>query len=604
MADSSKFVIAGAVGVLAISVGAWGFNTYVKPSLNNPQTAQVSGSKQAPIAGNAIPISIASSNTKEKWLAERVESFNKASANDSNLQSDGRPVYITVLKEDIDGKKKDYRSGTMVSDTIKGNIEPTVLSPGDESWIDKFNKEWKKKSTSAAITGDAPILLSTPLVPAMWQSRAEALGCWPTPGPSCTWSHIRSLATAKNGWGALGHPGWGLVKLGYGYFGESNSGTLGTVAMCMAATHKAKGLEATDVSKSSSCGQFLAAVEKAKVHSGKADTWLLEEMANGGPDYMDAVITYESNVIDFNIKNGKNLREPLVAVYPQDGTVVAAHPYAILNNAPWVTTDQAEAAKVFRGYLLGRESQERALSFGIRPSDKAVKIASPIDQTNGANPNAKLVLLSLPSVDVMDRIGEVWKQTKKPVVVVMVFDKSGSMQGSKITAAIKGAQKFVQSMNPNDILVWMPFDSEVAINSIEGKKSDIGEKLLKEIGGTTIGSGTQLYQAVITAYSKLQGYQKQYGTTMRYGIVILSDGADDGHSPGKDRDPRTLSEVEALLKPSETDANGIQAHAVAIGGDADENTLKTITTAGHGICKKGENIEDMEKYYKEIASYF
>jgi hypothetical protein len=92
----------------------------------------------------------------------------------------------------VDGKAVDYRSGTMVNDTLKGTIEPTILSPGDVSWLSKLEHEWEAQKGGDVISAvDSPILVRTPLVVAMWQSRAAALGCWPTPGPDCTWAAAR-----------------------------------------------------------------------------------------------------------------------------------------------------------------------------------------------------------------------------------------------------------------------------------------------------------------------------------------------------------------------------------------------------------------------------
>ena len=297
---------------------------------------------------------------------------------------------MTVLQEVVDGKNVDYRSGTMVSDTLGGRIEPTVLSPGDISWLSKLEHEWSSQKGGDPIgAADSPIVARTPVVVAMWQSRAAALGCWPTAGPDCTWSRLRDLAVATDGWGSAGHPEWRRFKFGYGYFGKSNSGTLAITAMCAAGLGKSAGLTVADIDPANGCGQFVTQIEKAKVHSGKSDVWLLDQMTGGGPEYLDGVVTYELNVIARNKSAGATLREPLVSVYPQDGTIVAGHPYAILDGAPWITDEQVQAAGVFRDYLLSKEQQTKLLELGLRPADTSVPLTSPIDPALGANPNAK-----------------------------------------------------------------------------------------------------------------------------------------------------------------------------------------------------------------------
>ncbi|MEI7745594.1 MAG: substrate-binding domain-containing protein, partial [Chloroflexota bacterium] len=382
------FLIAGALGMIGGDKGSGGTGGTGAPG-STPTAA-------AP--ANAVRISIASSNTKEKWLHAAVEAFNAASASDATLQVGGHPVFVDILQETIDGKAVDYRSGTMVSDTLAGKIKPTVISPGEESWIAKFTREYGAANNGAKPIKAAsnPLVVRTPLVIAMWASRAKALGCWPTPGPDCTWKALRTLAVNPAGWGAYQHPEWRKFRFGYGYFGESNSGTLAVLAMCMSGLDKTSGLTVPDVEPANGCGQFISDIEKAKVHSGKSDTWLIEKMTTGGPEYLDGVVTYESNVIATNLKSAADLREPLVSVYPQDGTIVVGHPYAILDGTPWVDADQAAAAVLLRDYLLSPAQQGKLADYGLRPADLAAKPASPIDASHGANPDANIVALSVP----------------------------------------------------------------------------------------------------------------------------------------------------------------------------------------------------------------
>jgi Ca-activated chloride channel family protein len=546
---------------------------------------------------SVVKVSIASSSTKQEWLGAAVDAFNRASLTQAPLQVAGHPVAVEVLKEDIDGKKADYRSGTMVTDTLAGKIKPTVLSPGEESWISQLEREWRAMNGAPIAREAAPVVARTPLVLAMWRSRATELGCWPVPQPQCTWQRIRDLAVDSAGWGALGRPEWQKLKLGYSYFGESNSGTLGVVAMCLIGSGKADGLDLADVEPDSGCGQFIHAVEAAKAHSGKKSDWLLERMVQGGPDYLDAAITWETEVIQLNQKFAKELREPLVAVYPQDGTLLVGHPYAILDGAPWVTPDQDAGAKLFRAFLLSREQQERVVATGLRPGDTAIRLSSPIAPAFGASPDVTLRPLSVPAPLVVDRIREVWEQVRKHALVAIVFDKSGSMQSaSKIRSASKGASEFVHEMNREDILMWMPFDDKVYPGS-QGRNADVGERLISDISSIGASGGTALYDAVLLAFERISERRRELGASYRYGIVVLSDGQD-----GNSR--RTLSMLEAALRPTESDPTGIQVHTIAIGNDADERVLQRIASAAHGRYWRGQTESEMVAIYREIAKHY
>ena len=101
------------------------------------------GGLPLPTADRAIHISIANSSTKQEWLHQAVEAFNSASPRDARWQVEDKPVLVDVMQEVIDGQHADYRSGTMISDTLEGRIKPTVLSPGDQTWIARLNNEWQ-----------------------------------------------------------------------------------------------------------------------------------------------------------------------------------------------------------------------------------------------------------------------------------------------------------------------------------------------------------------------------------------------------------------------------------------------------------------------------
>ena len=572
--------------------------SYIGSRQDSTQTGGSSaGAVQAP-SRQAVIISIASSNTKQVWLADAVRTFNERSRTQSDLQADGRPVFVEVLKETIDGKQVDYRSGTMMKDTVAGKIKPTILSPGEESWIPIFKKDWRDAGNKNAISGDAPVLVRTPLVIGMWESRAKELGCWPDVKSSCTWDTIRKLASNPAGWRAYNRPEWGKFTFGYGYFGETNSGTLVSTAMCMAGVHKTKNLVMADVTVEGGCGQMIAGIEKAKIHSGKSDIWLLEKVVEGGPEYLQATVTYESNIIAANQKHAGQLREKLVSVYPQDGTFVVGHPFAILDLAPWVTKEQAKGAEVFRNFLLSKEIQEAVMTVGLRPADQKVKLASPIEPSLAALPCAKLVALEAPDVLVTQQLGEVWHKVKKKSKIVLLFDRSGSMgNANKIGAASRGAQEFVGAMDNDDWLAWMPFDTVVYADRVRGTKAEIGERLVQDISGINAEGGTALYDATAEALRQLLELRKKFGDSVRYGIVILSD--------GDDRNSRmTLAQLEEALKPQEHDPSGVQVHAICIGKDCDERTLQKIARAANGKYWKGSTDKEMIKIYREIATHY
>jgi Ca-activated chloride channel family protein len=553
---------------------------------------------QSEIPDGAIRVSIASSSTKKEWMDAAIKDFNDRSRHGNELRVGGKPIYIEVLTEEIDqGVFDHYRSGTMVSDTLSGKITPTVLSPAEASWVEQLNDSWQSSRGKVLTTGKPTPLVRTPLVVAMWESRAVALGCWPEPGPACTWQELNALAADPTGWGKFGRPDWGHLKIGYGYVGESNSGTLTALLLCSIGANKTSELTVSDIEPTNGCGRAIETFEGAKVHSGKKSSWLLGLMRDGGPDYLDAVTTYEQEVVAFNRENGATLRERLVAIYPQDGTAIAEHPFAILSGADWVSPQQAAAANLFLKYLLGDSQQEALDQWGLRRADAGARTRAPIEPRFGANPNAPIVLIEVPPPLVMSRLVEVWHRVKKHAVIAMVFDKSGSMEGQKMTVALAGAAAFIEAMDPQDELIWIPFDDR-PYTLQQGPKSMIGEVLLGRLKSTSAAGGTSLYDAVGQAHGLVQARRSVLGDSRRYGIVVLSDGKDTSS------EKFSLAQLRSLLAPFEGDPFAIQIHTIGIGNDADKGVLTTIAEGAHGRYWDAKDPTRALASYGEIAVHY
>ncbi len=583
------WLIAAAV-VLLVMVG-WALRCAIFEICPAPPKQATATSESPPLPIGIVSISIASSSTKKEWLDQGISTFNDRSRSDGRLQVDGKPIEVEVILEE----GNHYRSGTMITDILKDKIKPTIASPAEKSWLLKLNRDWRALYSNPITTVDAPGLVRTPFVIAMWESRAKALGCWPIAGPECTWERIRVLATSPDGWGIFGHPEWGRFKFGYGYVGASNSGTLTAIVMCMIGAGKTGGLIIEDVDAADGCGKTIAEVERAKVHSSQRSSWLLGFMCTRGPEYLDALTSYEKKVIEFNQERSecRGAREPLVAAYMQDGTIVVTHPFAILDGAEWVTEQQIRAAEIFQDFLLSEEQQNLLLDVGLRPAT--------FDTTGnlgeGSNLEAKLVELEMPEALVIDRIIEVWHEVKKHADIVLVFDKSGSMGGEKMTEAVNGAVEFVRVMDREDRLSWMPFD-ERFYGGTHGLKRDVGEQLEDDIRSTTADAGTALYDTIAHAYQMLEERRERQGDTVRYGIVILSDGKDTNSNQA------TLAKLEAMFASLEGDPTGIQIHTIGIGDDADDRVLSKIANSAHGKYWKVGESGDIAAIYREIAWYY
>src|SRR5438477_564114 len=125
---------------------------------------------------------------------------------------------------------------------------------------------------------------------------------------------------------------------------------------------------------------FVRDVESAVEHYGDSvSTFLLNlqaaDDANRALSYVSAIAMEEKEVLDYNRGNpladpslsGEHAapRVPLVAIYPNEGTVAADHPYVILR-AAWVTDAKRRAAQAFLSFLHAPAQQLRFQAAGFR----------------------------------------------------------------------------------------------------------------------------------------------------------------------------------------------------------------------------------------------
>jgi Ca-activated chloride channel family protein len=346
----------------------------------------------------------------------------------------------------------------------------------------------------------------------------------------------------------------------------------------------------------------LRAIEGRVFHYGKLSTDLLQRMTNGGPEYLHAVTSYEGNVIKWNREHAAELRFPLVLIYPSDGTFWVEHPYCILDNAEWVTEEQAEAAAIFRDYILAPEQQALATNWGLRPAHPDVALHDPIAIENGALPSitqAQTPHLGYPSDEIVGHILDIWHQVKKKSTVILLLDTSGSMKGQKIKGAVEGAVVFVDQMYPDDEIHVYPFASNVIELVPSGRVGEVRETLRASLRGLYAEGGTALYQAVFNALDRIEGLRaedERAGEARIYGIVLLSDGKNEAN------EVPSWNDVLSRL-PSGTEVSGIKIYTVAYGLDADQDVLVTLSSRTNGKFFSGD-VENIQEVYFLISSEF
>ncbi|MEW6402231.1 MAG: VWA domain-containing protein [Chloroflexota bacterium] len=530
------------------------------------------------IPGGSVTVRIVYGSEKQEWLEPLVQQFNDA----RNQKSDGKTIVVEATA---------MGSIESVRGIIEGTLQPTVWSPASSVYIPVANSEWKNTHADDLVTGNPNDLVLSPVVIAMWRPMAQVLG-WPD--RALGWEDIAQLAISEEGWTAYEHPEWGPFKFGHTHPAYSNSGIVSIIAETYAGLGKQRGLAESDL-RSAELREFMTEVESSVIHYGTSTGFFGERMFERGPSYLSAAVLYENLIVAQEAKriNGQSSQIPVVAIYPKEGTFWSNHPYVILN-ASWVTPELKEAAQLFEAFLLDKPQQLKALEYGFRPADVSIHLTAPLDSQHGVDPAQPQTILEVPSAPVIEGIQSLWRETKKPVDLVVVMDVSNSMQGEKITTARSSLLEFVQKVDDRDRLRIDLFSSDVSTLT---PLTPIGEKrqqVLDSVSGIFEHGDTSLYDAVSRAYQDLQteGDPKHIRA-----MVVLSDGQDTASVT-------TLDQVVQQIQATEGEGgNAIKVFTIAFGSDADKATLEAIANPSGG--RQYDSLpETIQKIYDEIATYF
>ena len=155
------------------------------------------------------------------------------------------------------------------------------------------------------------------------------------------------------------------------------------------------------------------------------------------------------------------------------------------------------------------------------------------------------------------------KEKENPsLAMVLVIDKSGSMNGQPISLAKQAAKSAVELLSARDQIAIVAFDSQARVVSEMRSASD-AETIKGDIDTLAAGGGTCMYPGMNAAYEMLQ----QTTSKIKH-VIILGD----GHSQPADH--------QGLA--SEMSDFGITVSTVAMGNGADRPLLSAIAEIGKG----------------------
>lgn len=577
-------------------------------------------------------VDAAVSSEKIDLLSRLADDFNASGA-----EVDGNCVGVRVRSKASGGAATALARGW--DEQHDGGPAPVIWSPASSAWGEVLNQRLADSGEEPMAAKDPTPFMLTPLVIAMPEPMAEALG-WPD--EPIGWSDILALVREPQGWASVGHPEWGPFRLGKTNPNFSTSGLSALIAQTYAATGRTDDLTTEDLARPE-VRQYGADIESAVVHYGDITMTFLDNLFRADQrgtalTYASAVAVEEKSVIDYNRGNPDGVLEPgeeerppripLVAIYPTEGTLYSDNPLYTLD-AEWVSDDERAGAELFTEFVSTPENQAKVLEFGFRPGNPEVALGPPIDASNGVDPTQPQTLLEVPPGPVLLELLDLWAAQRKTARVLMLLDVSGSMgepadpddpdAGTKLDLAVRAVKDGLEEFKAEDLLGLRIFTTDIGSSAGDAGDPDAGasgsyrdlapispvgenrERLRNEVASLIPLNGTPLYEVVTDSHAQMV---EQFDPGLINAVVVLTDGVNDDGDPDDD-DAQFDSMIEQILDTSEGEnATPVRIFTIAYGADADVGALRKISEASNATAYTASDATTIGEVFTAVVSNF
>lgn len=468
----------------------------------------------------------------------------------------------------------------------KNKIKISIDYFGDLEIVDKLNSEeniydgvwisnsiWLYMLDNTSLVTESKSIAIDPVVMAVKKSLAESLGL-----TSKDTTNIDILNHIKAG--NLNYVMPNVTKTNTGataYLGFLNS---------LAGSPEVLTLEMLDnpILKSD-MKTFFTGVERVS-----GDEEYLETMFMSGT--YDAIINYESSLIDINKNLEKNGKEPLYLIYPKDGVAINDMPFGYVNR----NQDKKENFEAILQFLRSEETAKTLEAKGYRTWYGGTK--SNTDNTTfktewGIDTDEYLMPLKYPSKKVITASLDMYiEELRKPTHTVFCLDVSGSMSTGGLDE-LKNALHYIMTKETasKDRLQFSSYDkiSIITFNSMVQKTSriftgDDETAMLSFIDNLYASGGTDIYSPSIAALRLLNDTTDEYTKT----VILMTDGESNTH---------TFDNLKNFYNRNQ---NKVPIYSIMF-GNSSEYQLEAIANLTNAKVFDGK--EGLKKAFMEVRSY-
>ena len=532
-------------------------------------------------------LNIASSQEKSALLMDIARQYN-----DTGPTVDGRCARVSVVFKASGDAQTALARGW--DPRVDESPHPDVWTPAATTWTLLLNHARAKQKVAPLLSDQTPpSIIQSPYVIAMHRKMAEALG-WPT--ASIGWRTILELARDPAGWASKGRPEWGPLLLGKTNPHISTSGLHALIGTYFATTAPRPPVE-SDLTDPKVL-DFVRGVESSVVHYGDTVSTFMENLLAADRlgtalTYVSAIAVEEKQVWSYNHgitrePGGSRLppENTLVAVYPSEATLMADHPYAILN-AAWVTEPKRKLAGAFLAHLLSPEIQDRFKAEGFR--DYLGHAGREISQENGLLPGQPALKLNPLAPVVIEGIQRSWSDLRRKARLVVAIDVSESM-GDRVDLLhtkldlVKSATTALDQLHPDDEVSLWTFSTGMAggatyrevvpMSRMAARRGDI-RSAIQQLAPVR-GGRTPLYEVTRAA---VRSVSEGFAADRINAVLLLTDA---GNEEPSDTGLSAITRLQRELL-SQADERLVRVFTVGYGANAaDADVLKNIARASRG----------------------
>lgn len=232
---------------------------------------------------------------------------------------------------------------------------------------------------------------------------------------------------------------------------------------------------------------------------------------------------------------------------------------------------------------LAQTSEVAIVDLNLARYDEGGRVTMVVEFRNLAGPlNPSDLEVTVNGEPVSDVEVQSIRQARVAQGVVLVIDKSGSMQGEPMAAAKEAARTFVAEKRAEDFIALVTFDDEVQVLS---NFTNSTSALLERIDSIEAAGGTAMFDAVIRSAN----LYTTAGSNFRRNMIILSDGADENSQA-------TVDEAVAAVEGS-----GVRTFGVALeSASFTAVDLARIVDAGDGVLLTTTDPQQLADLYGQI----